>query len=74
MISALFNQTTNVIFITCNGLKDAKTALINGEIHNILGVINLTEETNFDLIKTVQSGLILYSKKVTKKQNTLVLR
>ena len=49
-------------------------SLINGKIHNILGVVNLTEETNFDLIKTVQSGLILCLMKVIEKQNILVLR
>ena len=52
LISASFNQTTNVIFITFNGLNNAKKAVINGKIHNVLGVINLIEETNFDLIKS----------------------
>ena len=31
LISASFNQTTIVIFITCIGLNDAKKALINGK-------------------------------------------
>ena len=56
-INASFNQTTNVIFITCNGLSDAKKALISGKIHNIFGVINLTEKTKFDLIKNRSKGL-----------------
>ena len=53
LINGSFNQTTNVIFITCNRLSDAKKALISGKILNILGVINLTEKTNFDLIKNL---------------------
>ena len=51
LLGASFNQKTDVIFRTCNGLNDRKKALINGKIHNILGVINLTEEANFSLIK-----------------------
>ena len=51
LLSASFHQTTNVIFITYNGLNDTRKALINGKIYNILGVINLTEEASFDLIK-----------------------
>lgn len=74
LASASFNPTTNVMFITCNGLNDAKKALINGKLHNVPGVINLTEETNFDLIKKVQPGFISYLKKAIERQNTLVLR
>ena len=74
LISASFNQTTNAMFITCNGLNDAKKALINGKIHNVLGVINLTDETNFALIKKVQGGFRSYLKKAIERQNTLVLR
>ena len=40
LLRTSFDQTTNVIFITCNGLNNAKKALINGKIHNILGIIN----------------------------------
>ena len=49
-ISTSFNQTTDVMLITSNRLNDAKKALVNGKIHNILGIINVTEETNFNLI------------------------
>ena len=51
LLSASFNQTTNVTFITCTGLNDAKKVLIKGKIYNIFGVINLREEANFGLIK-----------------------
>ena len=51
LISASFNQTANVIFITYIGLNDAKKALIN-----------LTEEANFDLIKSSSKWLnIIFS-------------
>ena len=35
LISASFNQTTNVIFITCNGLSNTKKALIHGKIQSL---------------------------------------
>ena len=50
-LRALLDQTTNVIFITCGGLDDAKKALINGKIYNILGVIKIAEIPMFDIIK-----------------------
>ena len=57
LISVSFSQTNNLIFITCNGLNDAKKALKKGKIHNILGAINLTEKTKFDLIKKSSTWL-----------------
>ena len=35
----------------CNGLNEAKRALINGKLHKILDVINLDQMRNMDLIK-----------------------
>ena len=67
LISSSFDQTTNVIFITCNGLNDAKKALINGKIHTILNIINLTEEANFDLIKNSSSWLNIIFKKSNRE-------
>ena len=57
LLGASFNQTTDVIFITCNKLSNAKKALINRKIHNILGLINLTEQENFELIKSSSKWL-----------------
>ena len=57
LLGASFDQTTDVIFRTCNGLNHAKMALINGKIHNIMCAINLTEETNFDLITNISKWL-----------------
>ena len=33
LISASFNQTTNVVFIICNRLNDAEKEIINWKIH-----------------------------------------
>lgn len=41
LFSAAITNKTNVILITCNGLNEAKKALINGKWHKILCVINL---------------------------------
>ena len=57
LLGASFDQTTDVIFRTCNGINHAKMALINGKIHNIMCAINLTEETNFDLITNISKWL-----------------
>ena len=45
---------TDVIFILCNGLNNAKHALINKKLENILGVCYLTEIKDWEIIK-VQS-------------------
>ena len=46
-ISILFPASvinnTKQIFVTCRALKNAKVALINWKIYNILGMINLNK-------------------------------
>ena len=39
------------IVVTCRVLNDAKIALINGKIYNILGIINLNKINNWEYIK-----------------------
>ena len=39
------------IFVTCRELNNAKAALINGKIVNILGTINLNKINNWEYIK-----------------------
>ena len=39
------------IFVICRELNDAKVALINDKISNILGVINLNKIENWEYIK-----------------------
>ena len=36
-------QDTNVIFLICNGLNDARDSLTNGELYKSIGVINISE-------------------------------
>ena len=48
--SSVTNDTIQ-IFVTCRELNNAKTALINGKIYNILGIINLNKINNWDYIK-----------------------
>ena len=43
----------NVVFITCNGLKDSRKALINGKIYNALEINNISQIKNWDKIKKV---------------------
>ena len=67
LISTSFNQTTDVMLITSNRLNDAKKALINGKIHNILGVIDVTEETNFNLINETSRWLKIIFKESNRE-------
>ena len=46
------NTFHGVIFRTCGGLAEAKTALINSKLYKILGVICLLEIKDQDLIKS----------------------
>ena len=50
MSSLLFGtsitNSTNVIFISCNGLNDAEELLINGKLYKTIGVISLDQIDN----------------------------
>ena len=46
LFSASATNNTNVIFISCNGLNDAKESLIHGTICKTIGVINLDQIHN----------------------------
>ena len=51
MLPSSITNDTKQIFVTCKELNNAKTGLINGEIYNILGVINLNKINSWDYIK-----------------------
>ena len=51
LFSSALTNDTNVIFVSCNGLNEAKESLINGKLFKILGVINLTEIEFWNKIK-----------------------
>lgn len=51
LFSSAVTNDTNVVFITCNELNEAKAALINGKLFKIFGVISLIKIRNQDLIK-----------------------
>ena len=44
-------NNTNVIFVSCNGLNEAKELVINGKQYKTLGVINLVEIEHWDKVK-----------------------
>ena len=46
LFSASATNNTNVIFISCNGLNDAKESLIHGKNYKTIGVINLDQIHN----------------------------
>ena len=42
---------TQVIFVSCDGLKDAKESFINSNLYKALGVVYVNKIKNWDLIK-----------------------
>ena len=43
LASSLVVQDTNMIFLICNGLNDAKDSLINGKLYESIDVININK-------------------------------
>ena len=44
-------QDTNVIFLICNGLNDARDSLINRKLYKSIGVINISKIKNCTKLK-----------------------
>ena len=51
LLSLSIEQDTNVIFLMCNGLNDAKESLINGKLYKTLGVVNTVEIKDWNKLK-----------------------
>ena len=51
MFSSNFENQTDVIFSACDGLSNAKEALINSKLGKVLGVTYLSEIKNWKLAK-----------------------
>ena len=49
MLNSNFENQTDAIFLACDGLSNAKEALINSKIAKVLGVIYLSEIVNWEL-------------------------
>ena len=58
LFSSNLENSTNVIFVTCNGLTNEKDALINSKIYKTLGVVYLSKIKNLEFSKE-------YIKKIT---------
>ena len=54
LFSSSFKEDTKTIFITTNGLNDAKDILINGKLFQGIGIIYISEIENWDKIKKSQ--------------------
>ena len=51
LFSTNLQSNTDVIFMTCDGLTEAKTALINSKLYTTLDVVYFSEIKDWDLIK-----------------------
>ena len=52
LFSSAIKRETNTIFITTNGLNDAKNILVNGKLYQGIGAIYTSEIENWDKLKT----------------------
>ena len=51
LFSSNIKNNTQVTFLLCGGLKDAKEAFINSKLYETLGAVYSNEIKNWDLIK-----------------------
>ena len=51
LFSSSLTNDTNIIFVSCNGLNEAKNALINCKLFKSIGVINLNEIEQWKKVK-----------------------
>ena len=51
LISSSVLQDTNVIFLICNGLKDARVSIITRKLYKSIGVININEVKDWTKLK-----------------------
>ena len=51
LFSSSVTQDTNVIFVSCNGLNDAKDVLINGKLYKTPGVVNINQIEEWQKLK-----------------------
>ena len=51
LFSSNFENDTDVIFVICDDLSDAKEALINSKIYKTLAVVYISEIKNWNLVK-----------------------
>ena len=56
IFSSSIENNTEKIFLVTNGLSDAKYSLINDELFQTIGVINLRDIENWEKIKKFFSG------------------
>ena len=52
LFSSAIKRETNTIFITTNGLNDAKNILVNGKLYQGIGAIYTSEIENWEKLKT----------------------
>ena len=51
LFSSALTNNLNVIFVSCNGLDEAKESLINGKLFKTLDVVNIAEIKHWDITK-----------------------
>ena len=52
LFTSNLQNDTDVIFIMCNGLSDAREVLINSKLYKTLGVVYISQIKNQDLVKS----------------------
>ena len=75
LFSSSIHKDTKVIFVTTNGLNDAKEILINGKIFQKIGVIYTSEIEDWKDIKTTShsTNVVLLTQNIQLQLNIMLL-
>ena len=65
LFSTNLQNKTGTIFITCDGLTEVKTTLINSKLYKTLGIVYLSEIKDWDLFNFTESLLDGKGSKIT---------
>ena len=77
LISSSVVQDTNMIFLICNGLNNARDSLINGKLYKSIGVISINEIKDWTKLKGESKWININNltiQKIQHLQNILHLR
>ena len=65
LFSKNLQNKTGIIFITCDGLTEVKTTLINSKLYKTLGIVYLSEIKDWDLFNFTETLLDGKGSKIT---------
>ena len=64
LFSSELKKDTNVIFVCCNRLSEAKEALINEKFEKALGIVNISQIDTWEKVKGRMKLMKIFKKKL----------